>query len=118
MRKRMDRIRAGAVLAILVLGRSSDPCARNGAGVAGGHAVLPGRVSIGFQYWFWRIFGATGRGLILHIGTHFRRLPMRSVERRGILPKGLKTVRVELAGNRVLVHACARSAAAACPRCG
>ena len=43
---------------------------------------------------------------------------MRSVERRGILPKGLKTVRVELAGNRVLVHACARSAAAACPRCG
>ena len=82
MGKRMHRIRAGAVLAILVLamapvsragtpscpagfeefteyrlffGRSrgdvevvSDKawrhCARDGAGVAGGHAVLPGRV--------------------------------------------------------------------------
>ena len=92
--------------------------AREGSGHRDPRIVQALRLSIGVQNWFWRIFGATSRGLILHIGTHFRRLPMWSVERRGILPKGLKTVRVELAGNRVLVHACARSAEAACPRCG
>ena len=39
-------------------------------------------------------------------------------ERRGLLPKGLSVEQVELTRDRVLVHAFARSAAAACPRCG
>ena len=39
-------------------------------------------------------------------------------ERRGLLPKGLSVEQVELTGDRVLVHAFARSTAAACPRCG
>ena len=39
-------------------------------------------------------------------------------ERRGLLPKGLSVEQVELTGDRVLVHAFARSAAAACPRGG
>ena len=39
-------------------------------------------------------------------------------ERRGLLPKGLSLEQVELTGDRVLVHAFARSTAAACPQCG
>ena len=39
-------------------------------------------------------------------------------ERRGLLPKGLSLGQVELTGDRVLVHAFARSTAAACPQCG
>ena len=39
-------------------------------------------------------------------------------ERRGLLPKGLSVEQVEVTGERVLVHAFARSTAAACPQCG
>ena len=47
------------------------------------------------------------------------RLPMASDwERRGLLPKGLSVEQVEVTGERVLVHAFARSTAAACPQCG
>ena len=46
-------------------------------------------------------------------------LPMASDwERRGLLPKGLSVEQVEVTGERVLVHAFARSTAAACPQCG
>ena len=40
------------------------------------------------------------------------------LRRRGLLPKGLSVERVELTGDRVLVHAFAKGTAAACPRCG
>ena len=40
------------------------------------------------------------------------------LRRRGFLPKDLGVERVELTGGRVLIHAFARCAAAACPCCG
>ena len=43
---------------------------------------------------------------------------MSDVERRGLLPKGLKTEQVEISAASVLVVARARSVTAACPQCG
>ena len=77
------------------------------------------RPLFGVHLWVWRIFGAVGGDRPLDMGNRMGRLPMASdVERRGLLPKGLKTEQVELTAESVVVVARSASIAAACPQCG